>query len=1087
MYYGVTVTPSNRYTLKKINFFDGHSGDRSAFKMSQTTQSQLPIYTIQIGSPTGYSNDATIDMSSTINADIRNAPAGYQIVVNIGPGEYGLKSSILVPSNTTVIGNDATLIALQNPVSNWALIENANSGIQYSTGNTGDSNISVQGLTFIINGQHDFGTWFVNAANVDVQNNVYIGGVDGNAFTSVINGVVSNNISFAQDNVSFDNWNGPVNVTIENNSSYAYGADQGVGPSGWNVLFNASTAQIVYQGDAAQYGIAAGSSSNDAIVNNLFSSNWPTSTSTNTDTLLEYGFATSANITQQGNVFSGLGFTDTGSMYSASPMSGTTISDNAFVGLTRDTTNSWGVIESLSQNSSGTLVTSNAVISGNLIFGLLNDGTARPIENEGFLPVTVNNADIMSNTISSSSINNDAFGTTSVIQGNILNSGTVTQGTGVTPNLSILAPAELFLPIGIVGSLGNFSVVDALVGQINVTLTVQFGYLSFSKMPSNVSQYSNLGNSGFKITGDVTSVNAALSLLQYTGSSRGWDDSIEITATDSSGNTTTRYIPITELTATTGSSAITTITPGEIMPESGTTTVPSGFSGANLPSAPNLNGDTVVASAGNNIIIMGSLDSVVFTSSGNDTILGGSNQGYITTGQGNDVIELYQSGSYTVAGGAGSLIVNALVGNNLLEGGASDSTFNLGTGQSSVIGGLGALTVNGGNGNFVFSSLPQDAGNAELNLGSGNSTIFALSGNENIVTKKNTSNIIYLGIGNTTLQSSGNDEINLGVGSATVSATAGGNDTINGLSSGSLNFDGGSGSCVIQLGSNIGSNATLNLGSGLSSVVDGLGTLTINGGSGNLFFSTLSQASGNADLNLGSGNSTILALSGDESITTQQNTSNVIDLGVGLNSVQSAGNDFIDIGSGTVTIDATLGGSDTINGYGKGFLNFIGGSGISFISLASSARITAGLGNLAVQANSNSYTLDLSSELGTSREIAFSDIPGSIILSGFSSNPIVAENLSGGIFSVVLTDGSTIKLMNSSVNSDSILSNMLGFSMIPITNNQTSYNIDNIAGMSSVNGSNSSVIINNIVASITPTQSATLFSTGFENNGIIRL
>jgi hypothetical protein len=1055
--------------------------------MSDPEQSSLPTYTIQIGSSTEYSNDASTDMSSAINAAMKNAPTGDQIVLDIEPGEYGLGSPILVPSNTTVIGDDATLIALQNTISNWALIENADSGLQYSNGSNGpDSNIAVQGVTFVISGQHDFGTWFVNAANVDVQNNVYVGGVDGNAFTSVINGVVSNNIAFGQDNVSYDNWNGPVNVTIENNSSYVFGAHQGAGESGWNVLFNASTADLHYQGDAIKYGISAGSAANDAIVGNLFSSSWPTSTSTNTDTLLEYGFATSTSITQQGNVFSGLGFTDTGTMYSASPMSGTTIEDNAFVGLVRDQNSSADVIESLSQESSGTLVTSDAVISGNLIFGLLNDGNGRPIENEGFSPVTTNNADILSNTISSSSINNDSFGSTSINQGNMLNSGTVTSGSGIIPDLSIVAPAELFLSAGSMLSINDISVKESLPGPITISLTTQFGSLSFSQMPSDVSTYSSLGNSGFKIIGDENSVNSALSLIEYTASAQGWDDSIEINATDSEGNSETRYIPITDLTATTETSSMTTITPGEIIPETGTTTVPSGFSGSDIPAAPNLSGDTVVASTGNNVITMGSIDSVVFTESGNDTILGGGNQGYINTGQGNDVVELDQAGDYTVSGGAGSLLVDAMFGNNVLEVGSSNSTFNLGDGPSSVIGGLGALTLTGGSGSLVFSALSQDGGDTELNLGSGNSTIFALSGNESISTKKNTSNLLYLGIGFTTLQSAGNDLINVGVGAATIDATVGGNDTINAESSGSISFIGGAGNSVIELAANALSEATLNLGSGLSSISAGLGNLTLNGGSGDLVFSSISKAGGDADLNLGSGNSTILALSGDDTIASQYNTSNIIYSGIGLNSIQSTGSDLIYLGAGALTVNATAGGSDTINGVGQGYLNFIGGSGNNLISLASNATVAAGSGDLTIISNLNSYTLDLDSEPGTKRIIEISDLPAAFNLSGYSSNPVVAENLSGAIFSITLTDGTTIKLTNSSVAKESSLSSLLGFSIVPTVNNQTLVNIDNIAGMTSANGANNSAVINNFVSSLSDAAPVILYSSGLYNDGVIR-
>jgi hypothetical protein len=923
--------------------------------MSDTVASDLPIYEIQIGTNGEYSDFATTNMAGIINADIKAAPANCQIVINFEPGEYGLKSSIVLPSNTSVIGNDATLIALPNATSNWSCIENADSGVEYSAGwGKQDSNISVTGLTFIISDQHDFGTWFVNASDIDVQNNVYIGGVDGNAFTSVINGVVANNIAFGQDNVSYDNWNGPVNVTIENNSSYIFGADEGAGPSGWNVLFNASTAQLYYSGDAIKYGVAAGSSDNDAIINNLFSSDWPTSATVNTDALLSYGFATSTNITQQGNVSSGLGFTDTGLTYSASPMNNTTIEDDEFVGLVEDKESSSDIIASLSEDTSSPLVTQNSNISGNLIFGLLNDSATRPIENEALYPVTINNADILANSISSYDINNDSFGTPSINEGNIVNSGTTTEGSGVLNYLGILAPSELFVSANNSAPVNGVSVEDESSGPITISLIAQFGTIGFLNDPTNVTSATSLGNAGFIITGDLSTINSDLAQLEYTSNKEGRDDSIELTATDSNGSSATRYIPITTISNDSMTSSVTTIVPGEVIPESGTTTIYSGFTGSNLPTPPNLSGDTVIAAAGNNLIDMSTADSVVFTGAGKDTILGGDNDGYITTGQGYVDVELAQSGDYTVAGGAGSLLVNAVGGNNVLEAGASNATFNLGAGLSSVIGGLGALTLNGGSGEVVFCSLPEDGGSSTLNLGSGNSTIFALSGSDIIETKQNTSNIIYTGLGS--------------------------------------------------------------------------------------------------------------------------------------NMIFSGGNDIIDTGAGSVTIDATAGGNDTVNGISTGSFDFIGGSGSSFIVPSSGDTVVAGAGNLNVASTTGSYTLDLGcGNTFNDRIIALGSLPTSVDISGYQSNPVIAESDSSGIFSLTLSDGTTIAFLNSSNWSANELSDLLGFSIVPILHNQMYANVNDIPGISGTDTGANAKILNGLISSAQPNQAVLLYSSGLSNNGVIQL
>ena len=68
-----------------------------------------PTYTIQVGTPGQFNNDADVDISSRLNAELAAAPSGDQIKVVFNPGNYGVANTLLLPSDTTVIGNGAEL------------------------------------------------------------------------------------------------------------------------------------------------------------------------------------------------------------------------------------------------------------------------------------------------------------------------------------------------------------------------------------------------------------------------------------------------------------------------------------------------------------------------------------------------------------------------------------------------------------------------------------------------------------------------------------------------------------------------------------------------------------------------------------------------------------------------------------------------------------------------------------------------------------------------------------------------------------------------------------------------------------------
>lgn len=781
--------------------------------MSGTSSAPVPTFTISIGSPSVFTNDSSIDVGQQVNADIAAAPVGDKIDLIFNPGTYGVGSTILLPSNTSVTGNYATLQYLPGnggttfsgplmanadshaisgapmmqtnlvngttiafPDWNWqnTVCESMSGSIPAIV----DTNISIQGLTFSVGSGGVFGDWITNATNIDVQDNTYIGGGDGTAFVNVVNGVVANNLAVGQNNASYDNWDGPNNITVEDNQSY-------MGATGWSVLMNSTPS-----GDPNNPGDAV----NDGIVDNLFSSGTNGDTAVNANALESYGFTTENLIVQQGNIDSTNGLPNATAVYSGNPQQNLIIENDITSGLNDTITsqNSDGIVV-LANASTGNSVTTDTSVVGNLAQGVFSDQAAGVINNTGNDPTTINNLEVGQGA-GPSGITTDALEGGSSQAGNTEISGSAVSGTPVKPSYDIKAPATVFLAPGLSQSLTGLAIDDQnLADTVSVTLLSHFGTFSLPASTLMSQAETVNGESGFVITGSANELNTILNGISFASDAAGWDDSVELILTMDSAIVADRYVPVIELSGTETDASLITLSSSELSTmglrpdvQNGTTYGPQ-FSGSSAVLAP---------SGDNNIAMNGSIG-LVFLGSGDNTVSGGSNVGYITTGDGSSHINLFEGGNITIAGGPGTMGVNAATGNNLIQSGAGDATIVSGSGINTILAGLGNTTVFGQAGDVLIESLPQDGGTLNASLGSGGGTIYALSGNATISTDSFASDLIYLGLGQDSVKSAGDDIIHTGAGEATIDASGGGTDNIFG-GTGQLCFIGGANPAVID-------------------------------------------------------------------------------------------------------------------------------------------------------------------------------------------------------------------------------------------------------------------------------------------------
>jgi hypothetical protein len=955
------------------------------------TSSSLPVYTIQVGQAGTFTNDATVDISATVNAELKAAPVGYQIRLVFNPGTYGETGTILLPSNTTVIGNNAVLSEIFNPNSpgnGGALMANADAYAEnntiydqntngtvtvkpYSSTNTSsmpgnsaiaivDSNISIQGMTFnatgntyngsrYVNGGYTmFGTWFINATNIDVQNNTYIGGTDGNAFVNVSGGIVMGNTAIGVINAAYDNWDGPTNLTVADNSTFMSATPY----TGWSVLLNSTPT-----GDPANPGNAV----NDVIVENVFASNIGSSAAIDADPLLSYGSTSESNIVQQGNVISDFGNQDVTGLYAADT-SNSVMQDNLVSGAA-ELSSQFTPYYIDSYGTSAPNQSQNVQFFGNEALGETATATGSLLQSNGENIQQKNNANIA------------APGT---------NPG-LTAGQSLTKTLKplaldILTPPNVFVTGTSSIGLNNITIEDQNSNDIiHVTITAQEGIVSLGT-PNQV--LSQAGIQFAYLVGSVATVNAELEQLDYTPAANGWDDNIAISVTNGAGAVAVRELPVINSAGEGLIAQLTTIAPGMI----DTSWLDAQFfPGQSVPAGANLNGEYILASAGNNVVTMGSVASVALLGTGNNTVYGGSTAEYIAGGVGAATLYLAQGGDVTVAGGAGALTISASTGNDLIETGSATASIQGGGGSVTVASGLGTLNYVGGSGQTFMVTLPANGGNIVANMGTGNATVEALSGDGQFTTNANTQNSFYLGIGDNVIRSGGNDFIFGGFGNATVMAQPGGSDTvlagtgaITYISGNSIKelvsapgqefeFSYGLGSPVQLLPTSTGNSitafgdATIAGSAGISSVVGGAGVLTYSDGT-SPGGRSIQLGSGGGVVTFGTGSDTVQGSTGAVTVQAAATSSIRIALGVGGGSVSGSL-------SGQTVISTAAGASDDIvigsSGAGTGIVTSNGSDSIVDQGAATVVAMAASTDHVTVQGGTLNFSIGSDKASGT--------------------------------------------------------------------------------------------------------------------------
>lgn len=1062
------------------------------------TSNNTPVYTITIGTAGAYNNDSGVDMASTINHALAAAPEGATIDLVFEPGNYALASTILLPSNTNVIGNGATLSILKSSTVSFngtALMANADAhfvgNTMYENNDDGtqtvipynslstvsmttnsntaivDSNIAISDLVFNESGNaldtskysdvnqdnNVFGTWFTNSRNIVVQDNVYIGGNDANAFVNVVNGVVANNIAVGQLS-SYDNWNGPVNLTIENNESWQYSANE-------HVVGNGST-QInpTPTGDPTN----PGTGSNDAIIENLYAGDSPGILGATSILPLEVNqnLVIAYDMTQQGNVDDQLDTPDASSFYIYY------IQDS----ITEDNLVSQAVITSGADRSImedinwGPSLSTNGTFIGNLIFGAFT----APMSNASVLDQGVGSNLTDNAILSANALASNAFSANS-LSGNIDNSGTISDGSGTSTAFAISAPPNIILTnansIVLSGTLAP-EIIDLTGTSLeSVTLTTQFGLLTLESTIANVTTADIGGEAAIIVTGSLAAVDQALASLEYTPNENGDSDSIKIVANNSNGSTATRYIPIIAQDDTPTAPNVITLGSGFLNTIQQLSTL---YPNQQLPSMATLTGEILIANGSNNILNMGSTISLAFLGAGSSTVQGGSKQEFIETGTGSALLNLTGAGDITVEGGAGPLRVNAQTSissaADLIQTGNSDATVTGGAGALSVVGGLGNLTFNGGSGLTYLATLPADGGGLQANLGSGNSTVFALSGNSTITTESGTTNYIQLGLGATSIRSAGNDTLVLGVGSVIIDALPGGTTRI--LSGGALityiDDDSSSGNgelsasaAVLAIGGTNGSSISgaaapaevrllasgaIIAASGALSVQGGALNDTVIGGAGLLTFNQgqsssgamVLDGSGGALVDFTGGADTFLGGAGAASVTETNASAAYFTLGSGGGSIalsnvshasivtsaatsstvsasedasdntmiSSFGKDTVTVG-GNATVNAYTGSSDAIHTSGAAFVNVYAGSSDT-ISATGTLDLNLGLGS-SVLMSKDSVTLYDGIATISASNLARADVSAQQSRLNFINTSILPQTVSGGAGGSVTVSG----------------------------------------------------------------------------------
>ena len=184
--------------------------------------------------------------------------------------------------------------------------------------------------------------------------------------------------------------------------------------------------------------------------------------------------------------------------------------------------------------------------------------------------------------------------------------------------------------------------------------------------------------------------------------------------------------------------------------------------------------ESIIGSAGNDVIATGNYASTVDGGSGNDSITGGTSNDNLSS----------LAGHNTLTGGGGKDTLTAGAGNDSITGGSSNDLIDAGAGLNTIVGGGGKDTITSGDGNDDITGgssidvITSNGGKDTIVGGGGNDVIDAGSGDDTITVTVGASDLVSVigGAGNDTLTvtSFGNVTSN--------EVFAGGDDTLDVLS-----------------------------------------------------------------------------------------------------------------------------------------------------------------------------------------------------------------------------------------------------------------------------------------------------------------
>jgi YD repeat-containing protein len=371
--------------------------------------------------------------------------------------------------------------------------------------------------------------------------------------------------------------------------------------------------------------------------------------------------------------------------------------------------------------------------------------------------------------------------------------------------------------------------------------------------------------------------------------------------------------------------------------------------------------ESIVAGGGDDYIEAGSGDSLIVGRGGDNTIFGGSGNDTLFAGDGTTNWATTETGDNYVQAGSGKTVILGSAGNDTLLGGSGKDTIEAGAGNEFIVGGSGDDSILGGAGNDTLAA--GGDGTDTIIAGTGSTTIFGGDGSDVLVGGDGT-NVIYAGDGGTAAAPT---QIFAGKGDTTI--YGGGIDLITGGAGNNVIYagDGGTSDQFTQVVAGSG-NATVYGGNGIDHIFGGTGTdvlyagdggtdsdptyvvagagvATLYGGAGTAVLTDTVNGSdllvaGSGDTELfGSGNDTLVAGTGSDFLSGSGSNTFVFGSDVGDAEVASSGsaptieftsavslNDVtvapvfsangiaaleIDEGSGSVTIDGAVGGTES--------------------------------------------------------------------------------------------------------------------------------------------------------------------------------